>query len=294
MNRAVVKTGWPSEIQSWGRLIKFSHSIFALPFALSMLIILSRAHPITALQLIWILVAVISARTAAMGFNRLHDREIDAQNPRTAARELPSGQISVTSVVVMVILSSLTFLISSAALGLHCLVLAPGVLALLFAYSHMKRLSWGSHLVLGVALSFAPGGVWYAMTGKLSWLPVPLMAGVALWVAGFDIIYACQDLEFDRSQRLHSVPARFGVRAALQMSLAVHIVALLSFALFGILLSCGTAYWLGLSLFGAVMLDQHRKVSAHDLTKADGVFFTRNGAASLIFLAGTLLDRLLS
>lgn len=271
-------------LRRYGSLVKFSHSIFALPFALSMALVCNQIAPITLLQLFWIVVAMVSARTAAMGFNRLVDRHIDAANPRTANREIPAGVVTVANAGGLVAVSSMTFLLASGALGEHCLMLAPFVLAWLFFYSYCKRCTSFAHLVLGISLAMAPGGVWYALIGTFAWEPVSLMAAVALWVAGFDIIYACQDVGFDRAVGLYSVPARLGVANALFVSRLLHGAAALCFATFGYIFALSAPFWIGFAVFLLLIASQHRLVSANDLSRADAAFFTRNGMASVVFL----------
>lgn len=280
-------------LANWARLVKFSHTIFALPFALAMALIVSRTHPISLLQVGLLLVCLVSARTAAMAFNRIMDRGIDALNPRTAQRELPSGKISLASASALLLSAALIFLLGAWGLGLHCLVLAPPVLAVLLFYSWTKRFTSASHLVLGVALALAPGGVWYAITAEFAWLPVWMMLGVLLWVAGFDIIYSCQDAEFDRRQKLYSIPSRLGVPVALKLARLLHLLSALCFLWFWSAASLGSAALLGTGIFIAIVLSQHRLVRAGDLSRVNEAFFTRNGFASVIYLIGAAIDRLL-
>lgn len=282
------------QLRTWGRLVKFSHSVFALPFALSMAVVVLRRQPITAGQIGWILLALVSARTAAMAFNRLIDRDIDARNPRTRSREIPAGAVSPRSARTLVLISSCIFFAAAAGLGKHCLVLAPAVLGLLMFYSLTKRFTRYSHIVLGLALALAPGGVWYALTAEVALLPLALMLAVLLWVAGFDIIYSCQDVEFDRSAGLHSLPAKLGVARALLLSRVFHLIAIACLAAFGWMAGLGTAYYIGLVVFGSVLLYQHRLVSPRDLSRVDAAFFTVNGIASVCYFLSVLADYLCS
>lgn len=277
-------------VRLWGSVVKFSHTVFAMPFALSMAAIVARDREVLVTEVLWILVALVSARTAAMGFNRYVDLPFDAQNPRTKSRELPSGKVTPQSVRELIVMSSVLFLFSSLMLGLHCLILAPAVLGFLLLYSWSKRFTNYSHLILGVALALAPGGVWYALTAQFAVLPVVLMVAVALWVAGFDLLYACQDVEFDRAQRLHSFPARFGVARAVLLSRVLHLAVVLLLVLFGDMAQMGLLYFGGVGLFALALLSQHCVVHAGDLSRVDGVFFTRNGIASVVFFLGVLLD----
>ena len=281
-------------LANWARLVKFSHTIFALPFALAMLVVVSRTYPISLVQVGLLMVCLVAARTAAMAFNRILDRRIDALNPRTAQRELPSGKVSLASAYSLLLVASIAFLLGSWGLGVHCLVLAPPVLGVLFFYSWTKRFTSGAHLVLGLALALAPGGVWYALTAEFAWLPVWMMLGVLLWVAGFDIIYSCQDAEFDRHQKLYSIPARLGVPAALKLAALLHIISALCFLWFWSAANLGSAALLGTAVFIAIVLSQHRLVRADDLSRVNEAFFTRNGFASVIYLIGAVIDRLLS
>ena len=208
---------------TYGRMIKFSHTIFALPFALAAVVLAQRHHPIIASDIFWVLLAMVAARSAAMGFNRITDSRIDGLNPRTRSREIPAGQISTAQAMVFVIFSAATFLLAAWMLGRLCFYLALPMLAVLFAYSYTKRFTWLSHLFLGFAISLAPVGAWVAMTKGMApeiWL---LSAALMTYIAGFDILYACQDVQFDRGAGLYSIPARFGVRRALQILSLIHI-----------------------------------------------------------------------
>jgi len=261
-----------ARIHSWGALVKFSHSVFALPFALIMMAVVARTHPVSLQAGALLIVCVVSARTAARGFNRFIDREIDA--------------------LALSVGSSVVFLVGAGLLGRHCLVLAPLVLALLFGYSMLKRYTAACHFVLGLALACAPGGVWYAMTGEWSLRPVVLMLAVLAWVAGFDILYSCQDLEFDRSQGLLSIPARLGVQRSRALALVLHLAALTGLALFGKEFALGAPYWAGLAAFAVVLLSQHVAVQRRGIGCIDQVFFTRNGIASVVLLAAVAADSL--
>ena len=280
----------PNAILLWGRLVRFSHTIFAMPFALSMWAYVSVARPVPILDFALIIVALVAARTAAMTFNRLVDRDIDALNPRTKTRELPSGQLSVRSAWILFSISAFLFFVAAGLLGLHCLVLAPIVFAVLCGYSWAKRFTPYSHLVLGLALAMAPGGVWYALTAHFAMLPVWMMFGVLCWVAGFDILYSCQDTEFDRKQGLFSLPARFGERTAFWIARLLHVLAIVFLVVFGWVGGLGNIYFFGLGLFGLLLLSQHRLVGPGNLERIDAAFFTRNGAASVLYFVATLLD----
>lgn len=289
---ALAPRGFIRQVALCASLVKFSHSIFALPFAISMAVYLTREFEITLNQFVWIISAVVCARTAAMSFNRLIDRNIDAQNPRTMARELPAGKISSLHVRGLLTLSSAAFFLFSYLLGLHCLIMSPLVLALLLGYSYTKRFTSGSHFVLGLALACAPGGVWYAVTGQFAWLPVWMMLGVLCWVAGFDILYSLQDQKFDSDHGLHSIPAALGARSSLLLARGLHVLAIFFLALFGNFAGLGTTYTATLLVFSIALFGQHRTISPDRLDKIEGAFFTRNAWASVLFLAGMILERL--
>lgn len=276
-----------------GSLVKFSHTIFALPFALSMFIIVSKDHGVRFDQLVWILLCLVSARTAAMGWNRYLDRSIDAKNPRTQTRELPTGKISSLSVLFLVSFSAALFFFGSYLLGTHCLVLAPLVLGLLFFYSWTKRFTSLAHVVLGLALALAPGGVWYALTAEISYKPVLMMLAVLFWVAGFDILYSCQDSEFDRQEGLHSIPAKLGVENAFLLSRLSHMLSIIFLYFTGVAFELGVFYFLGVGIFCIFLFAQHAMLRVDDLSKIDAAFFNRNAQASFLYFICTSLDVLL-
>jgi 4-hydroxybenzoate polyprenyltransferase len=277
-------------IQTWGSVVKFSHTIFALPFAVSIFVILMSRQDVLMVDIFAIFLCLISARTAAMAFNRLIDRDVDAKNPRTAVRELPSGRISSMSVWLLLGFSTGAFFAGCAVLGTHCLVVAPAVLGVLFFYSLTKRFTKYSHLVLGVSLALAPGGVWYALTGRADLSPLLLMFAVMFWVAGFDIIYACQDVAFDREEGLFSLPAKLGISKSLVVSRTCHVAAVALLFLFGYAMVLGPFSRIGVLIFALLIGSQHLIVSKDDLSRVDAAFFTRNGIASVVFFLGTLLD----
>jgi 4-hydroxybenzoate polyprenyltransferase len=279
-------------IATWGSLVKFSHSVFALPFAMMMVVLIARSHSVSAIQLSALLVCIVSARTAAMGFNRLVDVQIDSKNPRTQGREIPSGKVSQFEGIVLTSVAMLVFFAGAAVLGRHCLVLAPVVLGVLFGYSYVKRWSALCHLILGIALALAPGGVWYALTAEWSWLPVPLMGAVALWVAGFDIVYSCQDEAFDREQGLFSVPSLLGARRAIIVAALCHLASVLLLVVSGGLFDGGLVFYLGVAVFSLLLVSQYVAISRRGLECVDQVFFSRNGAASVLLFVFVLLDAL--
>jgi 4-hydroxybenzoate polyprenyltransferase len=278
------------QIKLYASLVRFSHTIFALPFALSMFVVVSRNYLVTLFQLLYIILALVSARTAAMCFNRLVDRKIDALNPRTDSRELPAGKISFKSVLVLLLFSSFIFILSAALLGRHCLILSPLVLIILCGYSYAKRFTSYSHFILGLALACAPGGVWYALTAQFALLPVWMMLGVLFWVAGFDILYSLQDQEFDLKQKLYSIPAKVGSYRAVQYARIAHLIAIIFFTVFGFLAELGVLFWLGLIIFAGLLLNQHKTISPDRLEKIEATFFTRNAWGSVVFFVGVLID----
>ncbi len=276
----------------WISLVRFGHSVFALPFALSSAWLAGRGMPPPRVLLLVVLCAV-SARTASMAFNRWLDRELDGRNPRTAARELPRGVLQPRSVLLLVLAASGVFVAGAFALNPLCGWLSVPVLGVLLGYSGVKRFHWGAHLVLGLALSLAPLGAWAAVTGDLSGdlgSPLLLAGAVLSWVAGFDLIYACQDADVDRAQGLHSIPARFGVARALRLSSLLHASTLLLLGLFARRAELGWIF--GLALLGAAVLLvwQHALVSSEDLSRADLAFFTLNGWVAVGLFAGVALD----
>ncbi len=279
-----------SRLAVWGSLVTFSHSIFALPFAVLMIGVVNIRYPVTIFQVCLLIFCVVSARTAAMAFNRVVDIEIDRANPRTRDREVPSGKVTLQEGWSLVVASSILFFTSSYLLGTHCFLLAPIVLAILLSYSFLKRFSAVCHIVLGVALACAPGGVWYALTGRFSWEPVPLMVAVLLWVSGFDILYSLQDKEFDARAGLHSIPVALGNRGARTLSIVFHILSSALLALSGVVFGLGAGYWVGLALFSGTIALQHRDLARHGIGCIGRAFFTRNGFASIALCIATLLD----
>lgn len=279
-----------SKLVVWGRLIKFSHSIFALPFAVMMVAFIAAERSVSVAQILWLLVCVVTARTCAMAFNRAADAKIDALNPRTMDREIPRGQVARGAALTLVFVAGVAFCGAAAALGWHCFVLAPLVLALLCGYSYVKRFSAVCHMILGIALSLAPGGVWYALTAEWSYRPIPLMIGVALWVAGFDILYSCQDYQFDREQGLFSVPSLFGPERAKIISFGLHLGSVVALIANGYYFEVGALYWIGVLAFGMFLLSQHRIVQLKGIEAVDPLFLGRNGGASLVLCACAIVD----
>lgn len=285
-------TAFTTRIQLFGRMIRFSHTVFALPFALGAVVLAQRTHPLTPGLLFWLLVAMAGARSAAMGFNRIADREIDRANPRTAGRELPTGVISLTAAVGFVGISSLVFVLAAAMISRLCLFLSFPVLAVLFLYSYTKRFTVLSHFYLGLGISLAPVGAWIAVTGGFD--PVVMILSLALltYIAGFDILYACQDLEFDRRTGLCSIPARLGPAAAFYISAILHGITFLSLLLILVAFDLGVVYLVATLIMGALLIVEHRLVRPHDLTRIEAAFFHVNSAISVILFLGILGDEL--
>ena len=275
-------------IVTYGRMIKFSHSIFALPFALSGAALAGARAEITVQQVFWIVAAMVGARSAAMGFNRLVDREIDADNPRTAVRELPRGAISPAAVRVFVGVSSAVLVFAAYQLNPLCFALSPAALGIVFSYSYTKRFTWATQFFLGLSLAVAPIGAWIAITGRLD--PEILLLGGAVlsWVAGFDVIYACQDVEFDRRYGLYSIPQRFGIRRALLVARLLHAVSFGLMLAVGAVLGLGKLYLGGVIVVGLLMVYENRLVRPADLSRLPVAFMNMNAIISAVYFLCTL------
>jgi 4-hydroxybenzoate polyprenyltransferase len=267
-------------------LVTFSHTIFALPFALLSAVLAAGGVPKAGI-ILWILVAMVAARSAAMAFNRIADRAIDAVNPRTRARDIPAGRVSVGSASAFCLLATAVFVFAAWRLNPLCLALSPVALFIVLGYSYTKRVTALSHLVLGLSLAIAPVGAWIAVTGRFAATPVVLGFAVLFWVAGFDVIYSLQDEAFDRAQGLFSLPARLGARRALDLSTVFHAVSLaLLYGVF-VLARGGPLFGAGVVLAGVFLVRQHVLVSEKDLSRVNGAFFTANGWLSVaVFLCG--------
>lgn len=275
-------------------MIKFEHTLFALPFALMGMVLAAQGVPAGRVVL-WIVVAMVGARSAAMGWNRLVDREIDAANPRTAMRALPAGLVTPGFVALFVAASLALLLLAAWRLNPLCLALSPLAIVILLGYSYTKRFTWGAHLALGLALAGAPLGAWIAVTGSFAPTPFALAGVVITWVAGFDILYALQDEAFDRARGLASIPARFGTATALGISAGLHVatLGLLAALPFVYPAGLGAAYWVGVAGCALLLAYQHAIVRPGDLSRLDAAFFTTNGVLALWLLAATAADLLL-
>lgn len=280
-------------ITTFGRMIKFSHTIFAMPFALAAAVLAARGHQLSLSRLVAIVLAMVGARTAAMGFNRIVDRHIDAKNPRTAKRELPSGQVSLWSAGALTLASTLLFLGAAAWLGPLCLALSPVALLLLFGYSYTKRFTWLCHIFLGLAIAAGPGGAWIAVRGDVAAPALWLMAAVTTWIGGFDILYALADRDFDRAHGLQSIPARFGVGGALAISAALHVITVVALFALAHAAGLGPVYLTGVALVTAILVWEHAIVRPSDLSRLDMAFFNLNGYVSVAFFLAVLADVLL-
>ena len=274
----------------YASLVKFEHTIFALPFALISLLVAADGRPSWPV-LGWVLAAMVGARSAAMGFNRLADRHLDAANPRTADRDLPTGRVSVTGAAVFVALSCALLVVAAWRLNPLCFALSPVALVVVLGYSYMKRVTPWSHLVLGLGLAVAPVGAWLAVTGSFAPFPLWLAAGVMFWVAGFDTIYGCQDVDFDRRVGLHSLAARFGVQRALVLSRVFHVLAV------GFVAgawrragSLGPVSLLGVLVMIGLLAWEQALVRGGDLRHIDKAFFTINSWIGMVLLGAVLVD----
>jgi 4-hydroxybenzoate polyprenyltransferase len=277
-------------------LVRLPHTVFALPFALVGVVLASYVAPITLSDVIWVVVAFTTARFAAMGFNRIVDREIDARNPRTRSREIPSGTMSVREAGVAVAIASAMFFAAAWQLNTLCLILSPLALGWVLFYSYTKRFTRWSHLVLGVGLSIAPVGGYLAITGHWSdpwWMLIALAIAVATWVGGFDILYALQDVSFDRENGLYSVPSTFGEANALGIARVLHFTTVAALGVAGLGAGAGVLYYAGILVAGLLLLYEHSLVKADDLSRLDAAFFTMNGVISIVFLGFVFTERLL-
>lgn len=286
-------TGGVSRIPLLFSFVKFSHTLFALPFALLSAVLAGRGVPPLP-TLGWILVAMVGARSAAMAFNRIADRHVDAKNPRTANRELPSGKLSLAAAWAFCLVAIALFEVAAWRLNPLAFLLSPVALLVVLGYSLTKRFTAGAHFVLGLALAFAPVGAWVAVTGALASLPIVLGCGVLFWVAGFDILYSLQDEEFDRREGLFSIPVRVGERRAMLLSSVCHALALGFFYGAFVLAHGGWVFGFGVVAAGVFLVRQHTLVRPGDLSRIDAAFFTANGWLSVVFFLSGAADVFLS
>jgi 4-hydroxybenzoate polyprenyltransferase len=284
-----------ARVRTYGSLVAFSHTVFAMPFAASA-VVLALAVPhqsLTAMRIVAMVVCMVCARTSAMAFNRWADRDVDAKNPRTRSRHIPAGTVRAVEVLALALISGLAFIAVAATLGFWPGVLAPGVLVVLLGYSYAKRFTWGAHAWLGVALSLAPGGAWIAMGAQPGPGILLLMAGVVTWLLGFDVLYSLQDEEFDRGAGLRSIPARFGGRRAMGISAAAHSVTVAAFAGSGIALGRGPLFAVAVAVAAALLVYEHSLVRRKGLAAIDKAFFDVNAWVSALFFLLVSADEIL-
>lgn len=272
-------------------LIKFSHTIFALPFAcIGFVLALKTGHEFSLKKLLLVIACMVFARSAAMAFNRFIDRKFDALNPRTAVREIPAGIIQPKNALFFIIINCVLFVIATWYINTICFYLSPVALFTVLFYSYTKRFTPLCHLVLGCGLALAPIGAYLAVTGKFDWIPLLFSFTVFCWVSGFDIIYALQDEDFDRANKLKSIPVLFGTKGALRISELLHLFAFLLIISAGYFGHFNWLYWIGASLFSGLLFYQHTLVKPTDLTKVNIAFFTTNGIASVVFACFTVVS----
>jgi 4-hydroxybenzoate polyprenyltransferase len=276
-------------------LVKFSHTIFALPFAIiGFLLAIFFTDAIFSFQIfILVILCMVFARSAAMAFNRYADRDIDKDNPRTEVREIPSGVIEAKSALIFVVFNMLLFVITTYFINPICFYLSPVALLVILGYSYTKRITFLSHMILGLGLSLAPIGAYLAVTGEFDWLPLFFSFAVLFWVSGFDIIYALQDVDFDKSHNLKSFPVKFGKVGALRLSRLFHLFTAAFILGAGYYGNMGAWYWVGSAFFISLLCYQHMLVKPNDLSKINLAFFTTNGIASVLFAIFVTLDLLL-
>lgn len=285
-----------SRFTAYVNLVKLPHTVFALPFALVGVVLGSYRRPLRLADVGWVILAFTAARFAAMGFNRIVDRDIDKQNPRTSMREIPRGALSVTEASLAVLVMTGVFVFAAARLNPLCLALSPVAIAWIFFYSYTKRFTSWSHLVLGWSLAIAPVGGYLAVTGVWSrpaWMLVVLGLAVAAWVAGFDVFYSLQDIGFDKAQGLKSIPAALGARGAINVARVLHIISVLSLVAVGHAVQAGGWYYAGVALAAVLLVYEHSLVAPGDLSRLDAAFFTMNGMISIAFFFFVLMDRLM-
>lgn len=277
-----------SRLSTYGSFVRFSHSVFALPFALAGALLAARHAPLTWSAAMWILVAMVAARSAAMGFNRLADARLDALNPRTANRELPRGAMTAREAAVFVTVASAVFIAAAWRLNPICLALSPVALGIVFWYSLAKRFTTWTQLLLGLAMAVAPVGGWLAVGGRAGWEPWLLAAAIGTWVGGFDVLYACQDLDFDRAHGLRSIPVRFGVPASLAISRVMHVLAVGYLISLAWVAPLGPVYLLGVALVAAMLVYEQSLVRADDLSQVKRAF-DLNGYVGILYLVTLVL-----
>jgi 4-hydroxybenzoate polyprenyltransferase len=284
-----------ARVRTYGSLVAFAHTVFAMPFAASA-VVLALAVPherLTVLRVVAMVVCMVCARTSAMAFNRWADRDVDAKNPRTRVRHVPSGVVRPGEALALALVSALAFVAVAATLGFWPAVLSPAVLVVLLGYSYAKRFTWGAHAWLGVALALAPGGAWLAMGARPGAGILFLMGAVVTWLLGFDVLYSLQDEEFDRGEGLRSIPARFGRDRALAISASAHVVTVASLSGCGIVLGRGPAFACAVVASGALLIYEHSLVRRRGLAAIDKAFFDVNAWVSVLFFVLVSIDAFL-
>ncbi|MEE2953680.1 MAG: UbiA-like polyprenyltransferase [Bacteroidota bacterium] len=272
-------------------LIKFTHTIFAMPFALIGFFIAIKSHPYEWQTIIYIILCMIFARSAAMAFNRYIDRNIDMKNPRTThTREIPNGTIKATSALIFTIINCVLFIYITYLINDICLKLSPIALIIILGYSYTKRFTWLCHLILGLGLSLSPLAAYLAVTSEFNIMPILFSICVLFWVSGFDIIYSLQDLDFDRENKLYSIPAKIGIDKALFTSKLFHIISFVMLIIIGTLFDFQYWYWMGFVIFSSLLIYQHTLISSKNLERINLAFFTTNGIASLLLGLFVILD----
>lgn len=284
---------WIRVVYTYGRLIKFSHTVFALPFALSSTLLAHREEPLSIHKLFWIIVAMVSARSAAMGFNRWADRVYDSINPRTASRPSVTGDISPQSLMAFITVSCSMFICSAYMLNKLCFILSLPALLVLLSYSYAKRFTQWCHIWLGCAIGLAPLGAWVAVKGDLTWHIVPLAIALMAYISGFDILYACQDIDFDKRSGIYSLPAIVGVSTALRISSILHGITFFSLLLVGKIFSLELFYFACIGVIGVLLIVEHCLVSPDDLTRVPIAFFHVNSAVSVLLFIAVFVDLIL-
>lgn len=279
----------------YANFVKLPHTLFALPFALAGVVLASYVSPITIREVVLAIVAFTAARFVAMGFNRVVDRHIDSVNPRTQMREIPAGKITVREAYTSILVASAIFLGAAYLLNPICFMLSPVALAWICFYSYTKRFTSLAHIVLGLSLAIAPVGGYLAVAGGWSspwWLLCAIAVGVATWVAGFDIFYALQDIDFDKSLKLHSIPVALGVGGALNVARLLHTITVVSLGAVGYAAGLGVIYWIGMAVVAGVLFYEHSLVKSGDLSRLDAAFFSMNGIISITYFSFVLAERL--
>jgi 4-hydroxybenzoate polyprenyltransferase len=277
------------KIISLMELVKFEHSIFALPFVVMSLFVVYGSAP-DMRTTVWIVICMVSVRSASMAFNRIVDYRFDLLNPRTSGRPLQTGKVRLREATVFTVIMTVIFVLAAKMLNDLAFGLSFVALFIVFSYSFTKRFTWLSHIVLGLSLGLGPAGVWIAVEERLTLMSILLGTGVTFWVAGFDIIYAVQDFEFDRQTRLKSIPARFGIDKGLAVSRLFHLVTVLLFGLAGVVGGMGSFYYVGLAFMGFFLFYEHKLVRDHGLSRINAAFFTVNGLVSIVFSLFSVID----